>query len=121
MKRKYQWITLPVLAALLVAGLLMVGRAIGAGSPASQTYFPLVWSSAVLSGTVRDSEGPIAGAIVRVQATTNATSTDINGHFSLTGISPGEPARLTAWAEGYYIAGGEAYLPGEEEIGRAHV
>ena len=77
---------------------------------------PLVKSTAV-SGFVRDANGPIAGATVRVKATDNKTITDAEGHFVLSGFSANEPVILTAWAEGYFISGGKAgYLAGETDI-----
>jgi mono/diheme cytochrome c family protein len=38
------------------------------------------------------------------------------GHFTLSGLTPGEPVDLTAWAPGYYIVGGQKYLPGAEDV-----
>jgi hypothetical protein len=73
--------------------------------------------AASISGLVRDVDGPVAGAIARVQATDNATSTDSDGHFVLTTSNPDEPVILTAWAKGYYIAAAEApYLPGASDV-----
>jgi len=70
-----------------------------------------------VSGLVRDANGPVAGATVRVKATENKVITDIEGNFVLSGLSPNEPVVLTAWAEGYYIGGGQArYLPGDSDI-----
>jgi hypothetical protein len=70
-----------------------------------------------VSGLVRDANGPVAGATVRVKATDNKVFTDEEGHFVLTGLSANEPVVLTAWAEGYYIGGGQAkYVPGDSDI-----
>ncbi len=67
-----------------------------------------------ISGSVRDQEGPIAGAIVRVQGTDRFITTDQDGTFTLAGLTPDQAVILTAWASGYYIAAGEAaYQPGE--------
>ncbi len=66
-----------------------------------------------ISGLVHDENGPVEGAIVRAQTTQLFSSTDSQGRFTLAGLAPGEPVTLTAWAPGYYIAGGEGeYLPG---------
>jgi hypothetical protein len=71
----------------------------------------------VVSGFVHDANEPVAGATVRVKATENKTITDANGYFVLSGLSDNEPVVLTAWAEGYYIGGGQAkYLPGDSDI-----
>ena len=66
-----------------------------------------------ISGLILDAEGPIPGAVVRVQATENNTISDEEGHFTLTGLSGDEPLFITAWAKGYYIVGVEA-SPGDE-------
>ena len=69
--------------------------------------------SASIVGAVRDANGPVASATVRVKATENKTTTDANGHFVLDGLQPDRPVILTAWARGCFIGGGErAYLPG---------
>jgi len=69
-----------------------------------------------IAGVVMDEDGPVAGAVVRVQTTTRAAVTDAGGHFVLADLTPGEPVTLTAWAEGYFIAGGDAYLPGTDDV-----
>jgi len=72
---------------------------------------------AAVSGLVRDANGPVAGATVRVKATDNKVITDAEGHFVVSGLSAYEPIVLTAWAEGYYIGGGQTgYLPGDSDI-----
>jgi len=73
--------------------------------------------STTVSGVVRDSNGPIASATVRVKATDSKTTTDSDGHFTLPGLQPDKPVVLTAWAKGYYIGGGQAkYLPGASDV-----
>jgi hypothetical protein len=68
--------------------------------------------SASVTGLVRDADGPVAGATVRVKTTANSTTTDSKGRFMLAGLEPNEPVVLTAWAKGYYIGGGDTeYLP----------
>jgi hypothetical protein len=69
-----------------------------------------------ISGIVRDEQGPVMGAIVRVRATNQFAITDAEGRFTLAGLMPGEPVNLTAWASGYYIVGGEEYLPDRDDI-----
>jgi hypothetical protein len=74
-------------------------------------------SQGKISGLVRDYNGPVAGAIVRIQTTELFTTTDGEGNFTLAGLSQANPVTLTAWASGYYIVGGEtAYLPGANDI-----
>ena len=73
--------------------------------------------SASVTGLVRDVDGPIAFATVRVKATEKTTTTESNGRFVLAGLEPNEPVVVTAWAKGYYIGGGDKeYLPGDLNI-----
>ncbi|MHC4486985.1 MAG: carboxypeptidase regulatory-like domain-containing protein [Planctomycetota bacterium] len=70
-----------------------------------------------ISGMVSDPNGPVAGATVRIQATDIKTTTDENGRFVILGLQPDDPIVLTAWAEGYYVGGGETqYLPGASDV-----
>ncbi len=63
-------------------------------------------------GTVVTATGePIAGATVRIQATDVATTTDDAGRFVLAG--PEGAVRVTAWAPGFYIGGGDEHEPGD--------
>ncbi len=55
-----------------------------------------------ISGVVCDGSGPLAGATVRVQAADNATLSDSDGAFTLTGLEVGVPVTINAWKEGYY-------------------
>ncbi|MEO8395558.1 MAG: hypothetical protein ABI700_21365 [Chloroflexota bacterium] len=57
----------------------------------------------VISGTVSDANGPVAGAIVQVQGTPNTTLTVDNGAFSLSGITGTTPLIVTAWFAGHYV------------------
>ena len=71
-----------------------------------------------ISGVVLDEANtPIAGAVVRVKATENFTTTDEGGNFELTELQPEESVILTAWAEGYYIGGGkDTYTAGISQV-----
>jgi len=74
-------------------------------------------SLTTVSGFVRDANGPVAGATVRVKATEYKTITDAEGHFVLSGLPDNEPVALTAWAKGYYIGGGgKEYTPGASDV-----
>jgi hypothetical protein len=57
-----------------------------------------------VTGTVRDEAGPVAGATVRIQATTGETRTDGAGRFSLGGLTSGATVTVSAWKHGYYCA-----------------
>jgi hypothetical protein len=67
--------------------------------------------SATISGVVVGADGPIAGATVRVRATANATTSDSDGTFTLSGVAEGLPVTITAWYPGYYIAGVDVVPP----------
>jgi len=68
-----------------------------------------------VTGIVTDADGmPIEGATVRIQTTETATLTDHSGRFSIPVPGPGEGVILTAWAEGYYIVGGEEHRAGDD-------
>ena len=47
-------------------------------------------------------DGPVAGALVRIKGGRQHTTSDAMGHFRL----PTQAGRLTAWKEGFFIAGG---------------
>lgn len=65
----------------------------------------------VVAGTVRDAEGPVAGATVRLQGTTNATLTDEAGRFGLSGLTAGTAVTVSAWKHEYYCAKVEGVVP----------
>lgn len=70
-----------------------------------------------ISGIVQDENGPVQGAVVRVQASNIFTKTDALGEFAITGLPQDASVKLTAWASGYYITGGEKeYPPGTTEV-----
>ncbi|WP_124981186.1 SusC/RagA family TonB-linked outer membrane protein [Nonlabens xiamenensis] len=43
-----------------------------------------------ISGTVRDSDGPLLGVTVSVQGSTNGTTTDLDGKYELSNVSTGD-------------------------------
>lgn len=71
-----------------------------------------------IRGIVVDEKGkPVAGATVRVKTTQVSCTTDSEGHFTLTHLTPGERVILTSWASGYYGGGGEeSFLPGTNNV-----
>jgi hypothetical protein len=58
-----------------------------------------------VQGTVRDLDGPVAGAIVRQRTTTNFVLSDENGNFTLSGLQEGQAIMVTAWKEAYWPGG----------------
>ena len=66
----------------------------------------LAWKVHSVTGVVlEEAGGPLVGAVVRLRATDHATQTDSQGRFVLSGFPPTLRVRVTAWAEGYYVAG----------------
>jgi hypothetical protein len=65
---------------------------------------------------VHDNDGPVSGATVRLQATTQFTVTDHTGCFEFTVLSGEDSVFVTAWAPGYYIAGANAYQTGKRPV-----
>jgi hypothetical protein len=73
-------------------------------------------SSRVVSGVVCDSQGPIAGATVRLQTTPHFAVTDSTGSFELPVPNAEAPLILTAWSQGYYIGGGTMFHTGGRPV-----
>jgi len=59
-------------------------------------------------GQVVDDRGPVTGAIVRIKGTSPFVESDSEGRFTLLNSLGG---RVTAWKEGYFIAGSPARNP----------
>jgi hypothetical protein len=57
----------------------------------------------VISGIVRDAEGVVSGATVRVQLTEYKTTSAADGTFLLSELTMTGPVSVTAWADGYYV------------------
>lgn len=69
----------------------------------------LPWNVRTVEGVVLDDLGqPLPGAIVRVKTEEAHTSTDGEGRFHLSELEPRRRARITAWADGYYVGGADA-------------
>jgi len=68
-----------------------------------------------IAGIVQDENGPVGGAIVRVQATNNCTTTSGDGSFVLGGLSTQAELTVTAWADGYWVGWTKA-IPGASNI-----
>src|SRR5439155_27076444 len=62
---------------------------------------------AAVCGEVHDERGPVAGARVRFKGAAEAVLTDAEGRFRLPRGTQAS-ARVTAWKEGYLIAGAAA-------------
>jgi len=89
-QRWFQLVTVLTMAAVSAVLLL----AADAASPAAS-----------VEGVVVDANGPVAGATVRQQTTTNATTSAADGSFALAGLPEGITVTVTAWAESYWPSG----------------
>lgn len=66
---------------------------------------------------VRGDEGPIAGALVRIQTTAFSSVTGPDGKFELAvPDSVSGSVKLTAWAEGFFIGGPVEAAPGAKNV-----
>jgi hypothetical protein len=63
-----------------------------------------------IAGEVRDDDGPIAGAIVRIKGRAVATTSDEQGRFRLPSATARAAGRVTAAKDGYFIAGASAQV-----------
>jgi mono/diheme cytochrome c family protein len=71
----------------------------------------------IIKGVVRDDEGTLPGAVVRIQTTQYSAATNSKGEFELpVPVSFSGPVKLTAWAKGYYINGPVEALPGGKDM-----
>lgn len=71
--------------------------------------------SLLISGVVVDVSGPISGATVRIQATTNETTTDAEGRFALT-VDKASPVTVSAWKHLYYCAKAESVSAPADDV-----
>lgn len=72
-----------------------------------------------ISGVVQDDRGPVADAVVRIQATAHAARTDATGRFELeVAVEPpgGGAWPLTAWAPGRFCGGPIEVGPDSEDV-----
>ncbi len=68
--------------------------------------------TATVSGTVIDEQGePVAGATVRIQATTNSTLSSSDGTFTLGALTEAITVTVSAWKHTYYCAKVEGVVP----------
>jgi len=72
--------------------------------------------SARISGQVLVNGKPYQDAIVRIQTTDMIALSDQIGSFYFEGLPTNQPQRISAWAPGYYIAGGLLIQPGTEDL-----
>ena len=100
-----------------VMALLVLGVA-WAAAVEFKSLLPLVIrdsSLPVIQGVVVDANGPVSGATVRVQSTTNLTLSNEDGRFALSNLAAGVPVTVTAWNDGYFV-GWTHSAPGPEPV-----
>ena len=105
--RDSKWIV--VLGIFVLAGL--------AARPWLQVSAKAASPEKIIGGIVRDDEGAIPGAVVRIQTTEHSTVTGSEGKFELAvPESFSGPVKLTAWAKGYFIGGSAEASPGQKDV-----
>jgi hypothetical protein len=105
--RGSKWIS--VLGVFILAGIVF--------HPWLQVSAKGVSSERIIRGIVHDDEGPLTGAVVRIQTTEHSAITGSKGEFEL--VVPKSfngRVKLTAWAKGYLIGGPVEALPGGKEV-----
>ncbi|MCD8264443.1 MAG: carboxypeptidase-like regulatory domain-containing protein [Tannerellaceae bacterium] len=75
---------------ILLSGTLCFAGNIYADTAPVKHDVNLSQQSGKVRGTVEDPFGPVAGASVVVKGTTNGTITDMDGNFTLSGLSNGD-------------------------------
>ncbi len=83
----------------------------------SSTQIPQRFEPDLVSGMVRDSEGPVVDAVVRFAGQSTTMRSDHAGRFTLPRPDSG-PATLTAWKPGYFI--GQAEVRGKSTTIELH-
>lgn len=86
-----------------------------ASAPGGAVTTPTPPPGVRISGVVANSEGPVAGATVRIYMTQNKTATAADGSFTLGGVNASRLFTVTAWAPGYYV-GWTAVQPNSPEV-----
>jgi hypothetical protein len=81
-----------------------------------QRFYRVIDLGLSLSGWVQDIQGPVSGAIVRVQGTKLETFTDSEGRFIINGLRRIEPITVSTWQNAYYCAFQEKVVPGTANI-----
>jgi hypothetical protein len=100
----------------VLAGLVLLALVLGLAALAITVAAAPVATSE-LTGWVVDAHGPVGGATVRVQATTNSTITAADGTFTLGGLVEGVPITVSAWKHTYHCAKVEGVVPPASGIG----
>ena len=84
----------------MLLSLLMAGSISGAYAESSigvlEKSLPVInQSNGSVTGVVTDEMGPVIGASVVVKGTTNGTVTDVDGKFTISGVSKGAVLQIS--------------------------
>jgi len=102
-------------AAFLILLVILTACAPEKTEPAPTSYPDL--QNKTITGVVKDENGSLAGATVRVQTSDRFTTTGGDGRFSLEVDDLGEgPFNLTAWAPGYFCGGPVEASAGQDGV-----
>ena len=105
--RGSKWIA--VLGAFVLAGVVFC--------PSLQVSAQGASPERIIRGIVRDDEGTLPEAVVRIQTTEHSAVTGSKGEFQLAvPESFNGPVKLTAWAKGYFIGGPVEVSPGQKDV-----
>ncbi|MGO1521633.1 MAG: TonB-dependent receptor plug domain-containing protein [Sphingobacterium sp.] len=86
-------------SALTRALILASSFGYAAATNASTAFVGTTWAQSQVQGTIRDADGPISGASIRIQGTGVSTFSDENGRFTLSNIK--EEATIIVSFVGY--------------------
>jgi hypothetical protein len=99
---------------MLLGSLMMVSMTTRLGATTLTQSVAGVQPSTI-SGVVVNTNGPVVGATVRIQATQQSVRTAADGTFALTTLNAAAPVTVTAWITGHYI-GWAVATPGSEDV-----
>ena len=100
---------------IVLAGLIWPIYILGEVEPLLAQEPATAPESEMVTGVVVNANGPVAGAIVRVQNTPIETISAEDGTFTLTGVTATEPVTITAALRGYFIRWSVAEA-GDQEV-----
>lgn len=104
-----------VLLILALAGCGSGGSDPAGGNGAAAAPAPVSGTS--ISGLVTGENGlPVAGALVKIQATDNSTVSAADGSFTLAGLAPDAAVTVNAWKQGYYCAMEAGQPAGKQDV-----
>ena len=95
---------------------MALGSLLYACGPVTPVPTPPAENTAVRGVVIAEEGGPMSGATVRVKATDREATTDSQGRFTLSGLTPGAAVFVTAWKSGYYINGVKDVPPGAGDV-----